>query len=81
MAVKSLAGLRRLPQVGWVGGVCAGVAYWAGTPVWMVRMCAAVVGIVGLPLSVGYLLAWLFMPAWSAVPADFERRVGAVETL
>ena len=81
MAMKSLSAFRRAPQCALAGGVCAGLAYWAGIPLWMVRVAVGAMLLVGLPLALVYLLAWVFMPAWSALPGDFERRVGMVESL
>lgn len=68
--------LRRIKGRHWLGGVCAGVGYWLGVPTWLVRLawtllllCYGVGGIV-------YVLLWIFMPAWEAVPADYEQRAG-----
>jgi len=30
--------LRRIPAKGWLGGVCAGFAYYFSVPVWAVRL-------------------------------------------
>jgi phage shock protein PspC (stress-responsive transcriptional regulator) len=60
----------------WVGGVCAGVAYWLGVPVWIVRLIWAVLILgYGVGLFV-YVLLWIFLPAWDCVPDDFKRRTG-----
>ena len=68
--------LRRVTGKRWLGGVCAGVGYWLGVPTWMVRLIWAVLllayGFGGLM----YILFWIFMPAWPAVPADYEERAG-----
>ena len=75
-AASSRPKLRRIKGKHWLGGVCAGVGYWLGVPTWLVRLawtllllCYGVGGIV-------YVLLWIFMPAWEAVPADYEQRAG-----
>ncbi len=54
-------------------GVCAGVAYWIGLPVWLVRVAwiisVLVCGFGILP----YVLLWMFMPIWDETPEDFEQ--------
>ena len=70
---------RRLRKVGgrkWIGGVCAGVAYWLGLPAWLVRL---VLTLSVLCLGFGvllYVLLWVFMPAWEATPDDNDAVAG-----
>lgn len=69
--------LRRVTDEEWIGGVCAGFAYWLGFPAWLIRLfwflavCSAGVGLVA------YVLLWIFMPKWDCTPADFEKVTGA----
>lgn len=54
---------RRLPDEGWLGGVCAGLAKRFGMPKWKVRALFAL-GMCAFGLSfVYYLLATWFVPA------------------
>lgn len=67
--------LRRIPQKGWLGGVCAGFAYYFGFPAWVIRA--------GWALSIlfmgfgfwFYILLWIFMPVISETPSDYAQRV------
>ncbi|MEK9154573.1 MAG: PspC domain-containing protein [Patescibacteria group bacterium] len=73
--MKNMRKLKRIPDRGILGGVCAGLAYYLGIPVWVVRVVWAVVI---LWLGFGILLYpifWIFMPKESA-PEDFNERTG-----
>jgi phage shock protein PspC (stress-responsive transcriptional regulator) len=65
-----------MPGKRWVGGVCAGIGYWLGIPTWLIRLAWALLllayGLGGLV----YVLLWIFMPKWDAVPADYADRAG-----
>lgn len=68
--------LRKVTDDEWIGGVCAGVAYWLGFPVWLVRLiwaCAALFYGVGVGI---YILLWIFMPEWEETPADYQKITG-----
>jgi phage shock protein PspC (stress-responsive transcriptional regulator) len=68
--------LKRVPGRGWAGGVCAGIAYWLGIPVWLVRLIwvwAIIFYGTGLIL---YILLWIFMPEWEKTPDDFDQITG-----
>jgi len=78
MAEKQLSGLHCLPQKSWIGGVCAGVAYYLGLPLWVVRL---VWGVAFFFYSVGfwpYILLWIFVPNAGKVPDDYAERTGDV---
>ncbi|MBI4142818.1 PspC domain-containing protein [Candidatus Uhrbacteria bacterium] len=60
----------------WIGGVCAGVAYWVGIPVWLVRLGWTLVSLYYGAGVVPYLLLWIFLPSWEHDPADFETVTG-----
>jgi len=68
--------LRRVTGRKWIAGVCAGIAYWAGIPTWLVRLAWAVLGLSYGAGILPYLLLWIFMPEWEATPADYEERSG-----
>ncbi|HVT75060.1 MAG TPA: PspC domain-containing protein [Candidatus Paceibacterota bacterium] len=56
-----------------VSGVCAGLAYWIGAPVWMVRLVwVASVLFWGTGGGI-YLLLAIFMPTWEKDPEDFDQ--------
>jgi phage shock protein PspC (stress-responsive transcriptional regulator) len=72
----SLKNLRCIPDKGWFGGVCAGLAYWLGLPLWLVRLAWGAAGFFyGLGITL-YLLLWIFVPNAEEVPADYGRRTG-----
>ena len=67
--------LKRIPKKSWLGGLCAGIAYSLGTPMWVVRaiwVLACLVSGVGILI---YLVLWAFVPGMEEVPDDFKERV------
>lgn len=68
--------LRRVVGQKWVGGVCAGVAYWLGAPTWLVRLGWVVLGFCYGIGVVPYVLLWVFMPRWDETPEDYQQRSG-----
>jgi phage shock protein C len=68
--------LRRIKGKHWLGGVCAGMGYWLRVPTWLLRLGWTVLLLVYGIGGVVYLLLWIFMPSWEAVPADYEERAG-----
>lgn len=77
MGIKQINELRRAPGRAMVAGVCVGISYWAGIPAWIVRGAACLAALVFFPALLAYGLAWLLMPKWSELPADFDERAGA----
>lgn len=72
-----MAKFRRAPAgKRWIGGVCAGIAYTMGAPVWVVRLVVLLAilfwGLGILP----YLVLWILVPRWDALPPDFDARTG-----
>ena len=68
--------LRKIRAGKWLGGICGGVAYRFGIPVWIVR---AVWCFLTLTMGVGlllYILLWIFMPKWDTTPKDFIKVTG-----
>jgi phage shock protein PspC (stress-responsive transcriptional regulator) len=60
----------------WIGGVCAGFAYWAGIQVWVMRLVWAYLFVVfGIGL-LPYIILWIFVPKWKETPKDFYERTG-----
>jgi phage shock protein PspC (stress-responsive transcriptional regulator) len=65
--------LKRITGRAWIGGVCAGVAYWLGLPTWILRMVWAMMALCyGLGI-VSYIVLWIFMPRWENDPSDYGR--------
>jgi phage shock protein PspC (stress-responsive transcriptional regulator) len=67
---------RLVKENNWIGGVCGGLAYWLGIPVWIVRMIwtASVVYFgVGFLL---YVILWIFVPNWDEDPKDYDEITG-----
>lgn len=69
--------LRLSSEHAWLGGVCAGIAYYLGIPTWVVRLLwALIIAIgVGFPITV-YILLWVFVPSWHNDPDDYLERTG-----
>jgi len=66
--------LARIIEKGSIAGVCAGIAYWTGTPTWIWRA-----GFAGAVLLAGfgagiYIILWVFMPVYDQVPDDYDKR-------
>jgi phage shock protein PspC (stress-responsive transcriptional regulator) len=71
-----MAKFRRTPQNSWFGGVCAGLAYSVGAPVWIVRLAWFLLAwFYGIGVA-AYLLFWIFAPKWEKLPEDFSARTG-----
>jgi len=72
---RELVQYRRLSGPGWIGGVCAGLAYRTGIPTWIIRLTWTLLILckgVGL---IPYLLLWIFVPK-AATPSDYTARTG-----
>lgn len=68
--------LVRIPQIGMVGGVCAGLAYYFGmspTPIRLIWVGAVVLAGSGLVL---YLILWVVLPKADHIPHDYAERTG-----
>ena len=68
--------LIRIPQRGYVGGVLAGVSYYTGLNVTVLR-----IGTVVLTLALGagigiYVICWIIIPPATEVPANYSERTG-----
>jgi phage shock protein PspC (stress-responsive transcriptional regulator) len=67
--------LARIDGQGMISGVCAGFAYWTGTPAWAWR-AGFVISVACFGFGIGvYLLLWIFMPKFDKTPADYDKRV------
>jgi phage shock protein PspC (stress-responsive transcriptional regulator) len=60
--------VRRVPGKNWLGGVCAGFAYFIGVQVWLIRILWVCI----FP----YILFWVFVPQWREIPSDFDEVTG-----
>ena len=68
--------LRKVAEKKWIGGVCAGIAYWLGVAVWVVRLVLTLsVVCFGFGVLL-YVLLWIFMPEWEETPADYDAVAG-----
>ena len=68
--------LRKIREGKWLGGICGGVAYRFGLPVWIVRVVWC---FLFLTMGAGillYMLLWMFMPWWEKTPEDFNKVTG-----
>ena len=60
----------------WIGGVCAGLAYWVGIQVWIMRLVWLWVFIfLGFGV-IPYIIFWAFVPRWKETPEDFGEITG-----
>jgi phage shock protein PspC (stress-responsive transcriptional regulator) len=57
-----------------LSGVCSGIAYSIGAPVWVVRLLTVLLALSTGVAVAAYLLLWIFMPKHAQTPADFEAR-------
>ena len=64
--------LRRIKEKAWLGGVCAGLAYFGGLPLWLVRLAWILTVIFYGSGILPYLLFWIFMPRWENTPDDYD---------
>ena len=67
--------LRRVSdaEISWLGGVCAGVAYWLKIHTWIVRLVWFLVAFFyGFGLGL-YIILWVFMPKWKETPEDYYK--------
>lgn len=54
-------------------GVCAGFAYYAGLPAFLVRIVVALIFVGLFPISLGiYYSLWLATPKWDIEPNDWN---------
>jgi len=68
--------LRKINNHSWLGGVCAGAAYFFGVPVWLVRL-VWLCSILGYGIGAGiYLILWIVLPRWEWDPDDFKKVTG-----
>ncbi len=65
-----------LEEPGWIGGVCAGLAYRLGVAIWLIRL-ALVLTVLTFGVGVGiYILLWIFVPNAAKTPSDYAERTG-----
>ncbi len=55
--------MRRSRQDRWLGGVCAGLARYAGLEAWLVRLLFVALLMMGGFGALAYVLLWIFMPS------------------
>jgi phage shock protein PspC (stress-responsive transcriptional regulator) len=55
--------MRRSRQDRWLGGVCGGLARFAGLETWLVRLLFVALLLMGGFGFVAYVLLWIFMPS------------------
>ena len=65
-----------MPDRNWLGGICAGLAYFIGIEVWIVRIfwMLFLSGSDGFAVVV-YLLLFV-VSKWNTVPPDFDEMTG-----
>jgi len=68
--------LKRLPGGGWIGGVCAGIAYRLGCRPAAVRIAFVLATLTfGLGLAL-YVPFWILVPRRKRMPKDYASRTG-----
>ena len=69
---KNYSGFATIPDADWIGGVCAGFAYYTKTPTWAWRTGASVAAVFSDGLAiVPYVAIWFFAPHMDGVPDDY----------
>jgi len=69
----SIKKLRRIPEKGWIAGICAGFAYYFEAPVWVVRLIWTAAVFLGMGSGLFlYILLWIFMPKIDQTPGDYH---------
>jgi len=69
---KNYSGFATIPDTGWIGGVCAGFAYYTKTPTWAWRTGTVVVTVFSDGLAiVPYVAIWFLAPHMDGVPDDY----------
>lgn len=64
----------RIPQQGYLGGVCAGMSYYFGWQTWTWRaIFVASFFLIGTGI-IPYVILWAFVPVYSDTPKDFKQR-------
>jgi len=71
-----LGKFRLIDNEGWIGGVCAGIAYYFGIRAWLVRLLLVLVTICYGVGIIPYVLLWIFVPDAGRTPSDYEERCG-----
>ena len=62
MRSRNFSGLRRIPERGWIAGVCAGIAEYFGWNVKLLRVALVVAVVLGAgAMIVVYLILWYVM--------------------
>jgi phage shock protein PspC (stress-responsive transcriptional regulator) len=67
--------LKRLPGKGWLGGVCAGIAYKLGCRPFVVRLAFILLTLTFFLGPAIYLPLRLFLPISKKSPKDFDVRI------
>lgn len=71
MRSRNFSGLRRIPERGWIAGVCAGIAEYFGWNVKLLRVALVVSVILGAgAMIVVYLILWYVMDPAEPVHYD-----------
>ena len=58
----------------WIGGVCAGFAYWLGWPTWILRLLLFAMVVFAGTGVLAYIILWIFMPGTDKAPPDYDER-------
>ena len=69
------------PPIDWVEGVCSGLGYYIGCPVWIIRVLFVLITLftpwpIGSMLILAYILLAIFLPVWPENPKDFYKVTG-----
>ena len=71
--IEHIKNLKRIPEKGIIAGICAGIAYYLGAPLWIVRLITAILFITGAHfIPALYILMWIFVPKMEKAPEDFD---------
>jgi len=64
--------LRKVPGRERIAGVCAGIAYWLGLEIWLIRLVFLILLFANGVGLVIYVLLWIALDDWKTTPKDFD---------
>ena len=67
---------RRMPERNWLGGICAGFAYFVGIEVWIVRVFWIIFLLLSGGVAILFYMLFLVVPKWENLPTDFDEVTG-----
>jgi phage shock protein PspC (stress-responsive transcriptional regulator) len=71
--LENISTIKRVPEKGIISGVSAGLAYYFGVSLWIVRLILVILLLGGWHfMPIAYILMWVFVPKAEHTPEDFD---------